>query len=282
MLYGFYLRFTLPLLLALGLFCSGFAQPTNGLPIIFNTYLSGDQMLPTVATTAHAKATAILVNNLLMVTGDYADLSSEIFGQDTLRRVGLTGVVIHRSTQIERATVVRAYEEVYPGLPTLSLLNDGGTTGQFFGVFKLNEAQVQELKDGLYFIIIHTKDYPRGEISGQLLTNMKLELSSTDLVGFWQIQASPKPLYLVFKDSGNFSILVDLTNNTSMDSGEYSLVDTTLSFTSDATASYCPDAIGKYTVMLTEQDHLRFFLLNDSCLGRLRCLRASRFMPLVP
>lgn len=111
---------------------------------------------------------------------------------------------------------------------------------------------------------------------------MVLELSAYDLIGTWQIQATPEPLYLVFAEDGRYNIQVDMADNICLDSGYYTLTGTTLTFCSDASTYYCPNKMGSYLVMLTTQDQLRFFPLSDTCEGRLCSLRTARFVPLRP
>lgn len=118
-------RLVMRLLLTSWLLCFGLAQDYSVLPVTFSAQLTGEQMLPAVVTTASGGATAVLVDHLLVVTGEYVGLSSEVFGQDSLRRVGLTGIVIHKAAPGEHGTIVRAHDTVYPGLRTWSLLNDG-------------------------------------------------------------------------------------------------------------------------------------------------------------
>lgn len=250
----------------------------DGLPLTFATELSGEQVIPPVATDASGSLSAVLLGDQLFVTGTYADLSSSIFGHGDFRQ---SGIQIHLASVGENGNIVRAdVEQLYPGLRTFRLFHDGGSTGSFMGIYKLSEMQVQDLADGLYYLSIVTEARGRIELRGQLLPTLKLELDAKDLTGLWEIQAAVDPDYLQFNEDGSYSIFETAKREYVLESGLYTLDGLNFTFTTEADNFYCPNAKGVYTVMLSEHGQLRFFPLEDACSIRLSNLRGSLILPM--
>lgn len=96
-------------------------------------------------TSGSGSVTAVLVGNHLFLTGTFDGLSSPA-----------TSAHLHRAPKGQRGPVAF----------TLSIAN--AAPGVLGGSFELSSSQVQELKAGQYYVQIHTKTNPEGEIRGWL------------------------------------------------------------------------------------------------------------------
>jgi hypothetical protein len=249
-------------------------------PITFTATLTGDQLVPPIETAASGKATATLVGDLLVVTGEYEELSGELYSKGSLM---IPAVAIHHSAPGECGGIVRVVaEEVLPGMHDFALMSEGGRTGSFTGVFKLTEEQIRELEEGHFYLQLYTETQPRGELRGQLTPTLKLELTAQDLLGVWENQSYNFPSHYLFKEDGTFFVgeFVEMMERLPTEHGEYHIEGNHLTFITDEHNVFCPGATGTYTVMLTVNDQLRLFPLQDECSYRMTDLRGRLLLPI--
>ncbi|MCA9838148.1 MAG: CHRD domain-containing protein [Trueperaceae bacterium] len=115
----------------------------------FDASLSGGAEVPAVTTSGTGSATAVLSGNTITVTGTYSGLSGPA-----------TAAHIHGP----------AAKDATAGV-VLALTAAEGTTagsGTLSGTGTLTDAQITQLRDGLYYINVHTAANASGEIRGQL------------------------------------------------------------------------------------------------------------------
>ena len=114
----------------------------------FSATLSGAAEVPAVATSGSGTAVVVLNNTQTQFTYSvtYTGLSS-----------GVTASHIHRAAVGVNGGVIFGFA------PPL-----GTTSGSFNGVVNPTAAQVADLLAGLYYVNIHTTNFPGGEIRGQL------------------------------------------------------------------------------------------------------------------
>jgi len=136
--------------LALLLLSGANAQMDSAAAVVFTASLSGDNVVPAVSTDASGTAVAVLKGNLLVVGGTYEGLSSDIAVE--IRG----GFHIHQGAAGENGGIV------------FEVGNDGGTAGTFSGAFVLTDEQMTALKDGLFYLQLHTANNKPGELRGQL------------------------------------------------------------------------------------------------------------------
>lgn len=119
----------------------------------FCAILSGSQEVPPVQTNASGFVKATLKGHTLIVKGRFQGLSSA-----------------YVAAHVHGASLPGTNSGV---LFTLNAtLNPGNLSGKFSECqnrFGLTDAQIQQLKDGLFYVNIHTSQFPNGEIRGQLL-----------------------------------------------------------------------------------------------------------------
>ncbi len=255
----------------------GMAAP---FPITFTATLTGDQVIPPVETAASGKAVATLVGDLLVVTGEYEGLSGELYSKGSLM---IPAVAIHHSAAGECGGIVRvAAQEVLPGMHDFALLSEGGREGIFNGAFKLTEEQIRELEEGRFYLQVYTETQPRGELRGQLTPTLNLEPTAQDLIGVWENQSYNFPNHYLFKEDGTFFVgeFVEMMERLPTEHGEYHIEGNYLTFITDEHNPFCPGATGTYTVMLTVNDQLRLFPLQDECSYRMTDLRGRLLLPL--
>lgn len=117
----------------------------------FTADLSGANVVPPVDTTATGWAVAILSGRLLQVDGAFSGLSSDL------------AVALRGGVHIHHAVA----DDIGPIL--FQLDHDGVRSGTFSGVFSLDDLQIQQLRDGEFYVQVHSVDHGAGELRGQLL-----------------------------------------------------------------------------------------------------------------
>lgn len=156
------------------------------LPITFTASLSSDQLVTRVDSGGRGEVRALLTGKQLVVTGTYQDLSSPLNVATGFAPVAY----IRKAAPGEDGPVVRLGAEqaqaTLGGVRTMTLTTDGGTSGWFTGVFTLTDEQVEELKQGLYYVQLYTEENAAGELRGQLDTGLVLDASAEDMVGIWR------------------------------------------------------------------------------------------------
>lgn len=126
------------------------AQMTSSEVTVFKAELSGGDVVPSVSTMASGWAVAVLHGSTLVVGGQYADLGSDLASDVR------GGGHIHQAAPGETGGIV------------VELAPMGARSGTFSGVFELTAEQVQALKDGMFYVQIHTADHKPGELRGHL------------------------------------------------------------------------------------------------------------------
>lgn len=96
---------------------------------------------------------ATLEGNTLTVTGEFANLASELID------VAGTPAHIHEAPRGESGPVV---------FPLEVQRGEDNRSGTISGQFELTDEQVQALRAGNYYVNVHTEEFPAGEIRGQL------------------------------------------------------------------------------------------------------------------
>jgi hypothetical protein len=120
----------------------------------FEAVLTGEQEAEPVETGATGQATATISNNLLTVSGSFEGLESDLYE--------IAGSSAH----------IHIGERGEPGPVVWSLLvspNPDNRSGTFSILqAELTDEEVENFREGLYFINVHTVENPEGEIRGQL------------------------------------------------------------------------------------------------------------------
>jgi hypothetical protein len=120
---------------------------------ISTTQLSGaNEVPPVTGTSATGAATATLEDDKLIVSGSFSGLTSALT-EDAAH--------VHQAPPGENGGIVFDLN-VTPGAD--------GRSGSFTGTRTLNETQRKAFKDGLFYVNIHSMNYPAGEIRGQFST----------------------------------------------------------------------------------------------------------------
>jgi hypothetical protein len=255
------------------------AESAQVFPINFTATLSGANVIPPIDTPARGSATATLVGDILTVTGNYADLQSEVFGQGSLL---MPGVVVHQSKPGDDGPVVHLIAEaVYPGQHNLSLLTSGGTSGTFTGVYRLTDEQIHDLKAGLFYLAIHTEAEPRGELRGQFVSSTKVELTVEDLIGEWRREAVVDKTHYRFSLDGTVTAAAthDLLDENPIETGRFEIEGTKVIFTTADDNLMCAGVRGEYEALLTGDHTLRLFPLDDPCPTRVGNLNGALLKP---
>lgn len=143
-------RFTFLLALGIVLVLAACGGPA---PERFGAALSGQSEVPPVTTNADGNVDATLTGNTLTVTGSVTNLSS------ALREVQGSAAHIHRGQAGENGPIV------FP-LTVQPLV--GANSANLSGTFTLSDEQINILRNGGYYVNVHTENYPGGEVRGQL------------------------------------------------------------------------------------------------------------------
>ena len=135
--------------LIIALFSVASGQMGDG-PVVMTFSVSGEQVLNAVDTMGTGSGIAVLDGHLLVIGGTYSGLSSDVATDIA------GGIHIHLGARGENGGVVFPVD------------NTGGTEGTFNGAFMLDDDQVQQFLEGLFYINIHTLNNMPGEIRGQV------------------------------------------------------------------------------------------------------------------
>ncbi len=131
----------------------------------FAAILSGDEIFPNlVPTQASGTLGAVLIDNRLIVRGDFRGLSSPlrdyVADPSTQTNPKVTSAVhIHRGSAQQNGPTVFSLE-VIP--------ESNGLNGRVKGNYILTDDQLKDLNSGLLYIDIHTKGFRPGELRGIL------------------------------------------------------------------------------------------------------------------
>lgn len=124
---------------------------------VFTAKLTGYQETQTVLTEASGEVTATLTGNVLVVTGQFQNLSSPI------APVAVSGAHIHAGLAGQDGNVE------FTLVPTLAVDSLSGSFSGLTNTFTLTPNQILALDQHGLYVNIHTVAYPAGEIRGQLL-----------------------------------------------------------------------------------------------------------------
>ncbi len=131
----------------------------------FAAVLTGEAIVPRPVSTGATGAVGVaLINNRLVVRGDFSNLSSGLrdYATDPLTPPNpniTSGIHIHRGTPQENGPFQYALQ--------VELMADG-LNGRVRGEYTLSEEQIQALNSGNLYIDLHTKAYRAGELRGVL------------------------------------------------------------------------------------------------------------------
>lgn len=131
----------------------------------FAAILSGDEIYPNpVPTQASGTLGAVLIDNRLLVRGDFRGLSSPLrdYVADPSPQTNpkvTSAVHIHRGSAEQNGPTVFSLEVI---------LESNGLNGRVKGDYVLTDAQLKDLNSGLLYIDIHTKGFRPGELRGIL------------------------------------------------------------------------------------------------------------------
>jgi CHRD domain len=139
-------------LIALGLtIASVFVACPAPAAITFTAKLAGSSEVPAVTTTGTGSATVTLNETTKQITVDGA-------------YTGLSSVVASPFAHIHGPAAAGSNAPVI-----FALTYDLATSGKLGGTFTLTDAQITDLKAGLYYVNVHTVNNPSGEVRGQLI-----------------------------------------------------------------------------------------------------------------
>jgi hypothetical protein len=119
---------------------------------VSTTQLQSTNEVPSTSSSATGTATATLDGDDLTVTGSFSGLSS------ALHEVSGSGAHVHQAAAGQNGDIVFNLD-VTPGADSRS--------GAFSGKKTLNDTQKTAFKDGLFYVNIHSENFPMGEIRGQ-------------------------------------------------------------------------------------------------------------------
>jgi hypothetical protein len=119
---------------------------------VSTTQLQGTNEVPPTSSSATGTATATLDGDDLTVTGSFSGLSS------ALHEVSGSAAHVHQAAAGQNGDIVFNLD-VTPGADSRS--------GTFSGKKTLNDTQKTAFKDGLFYVNIHSENFPMGEIRGQ-------------------------------------------------------------------------------------------------------------------
>ncbi|MGA9525150.1 MAG: CHRD domain-containing protein [Myxococcaceae bacterium] len=117
------------------------------------TTLSGDQQVPAVTTSATGTATAELYGETLEVEGSFEGLQSDLL------------VAAGSSAHVHRAARGASGPIVFNLTVTPAADNRSGT---FKGSSTLSADDLENYRNGLLYVNVHSTDHPTGEIRGQI------------------------------------------------------------------------------------------------------------------
>lgn len=126
------------------------AQTPDAQASVFSADLTSTNVVPPVHTAATGWVVAVLHGSTLQIDGAYGNLSSDL--ATNVRG----GIHLHRGGPDENGAIV------------FELDHAGDRVGTFSGSFDLDQDQIQALQDGMFYIQIHSRSHPQGEIRGQL------------------------------------------------------------------------------------------------------------------
>ena len=139
----------------------GFLEPDADVSFVFGAAIEESQEVGNVPDTpAEGSFSAALNGNILFVSGEFSDLTSDLFNVGGDDRFGNPESAVH--VHLGAAGVNGGI------LGNLSVIDNGDGSGRFSGQFELEDAEAaQALADGLY-INLHTQNNQGGELRGQI------------------------------------------------------------------------------------------------------------------
>lgn len=120
---------------------------------VATTSLTGANETPAVTTNATGTATATLEDDELTVTGSFSGLQSDLFE------------VSGSSAHVHEAAAGNAGPIVF----NLTVTSTDKRNGTFTGTRKLDDHEMEDFKNGLYYVNVHSTTNQSGEIRGQFV-----------------------------------------------------------------------------------------------------------------
>lgn len=160
----------------------------------YTAKLTGYQETAPVLTEASGNITATLTGNVLVVSGQFQNLSGPV------APIAVTGTHIHTGLTGQDGGVELSL------VPTLALDSLSGTFQGLTNTFTLTTAQLVALQQRGLYVNIHTMTHPQGEIRGQLLP----EQSNTR---YYMAELTGSSEFPVVYTSGGGKVLVEQNGN---------------------------------------------------------------------
>jgi len=151
-------------------------DPTGNDLVTFLPISEAQEVDPVVNTDATGDFYAVLSDNTLNVSGDFSELSSDLFSvgpdQDSEGNTQ-SSVHLHLGGLGENGGILR----------NLTVVDNGDNSGFFSGSFTLDETEVATVESGGVYINLHTENNPSGELRGQVvLENLDTVIPQEDVV----------------------------------------------------------------------------------------------------
>lgn len=136
-----------------------FAEDINS-----ETELSGDNEVPPTDSDANGEVAATLTENMLQITGTFEDLES------SLHDVSGSPAHVHKALAGENGPII---------FNLVVAPSDDNMSGTLSLSANLTQEQIDDFRNGRYYVNVHSEDFPSGEIRGQLGVNLS-EINDTE------------------------------------------------------------------------------------------------------
>ncbi len=150
--------------------------PTDDTLVTFLPISEAQEVDPVVNTDATGDFYAVLSGNTLNISGDFSELSSDLFSSRTepdSEGNAASAIHLHGAALGENGDLLRNF----------TIVDTGNNSGFFSGNFTLNETELQAVESGEVYINLHTENNPNGELRGQVvLENLDTVIPQEDVV----------------------------------------------------------------------------------------------------
>ncbi|NEQ35764.1 MAG: CHRD domain-containing protein [Okeania sp. SIO3I5] len=150
--------------------------PTDDTLVTFLPISEAQEVDPVVNTDATGDFYAVLSGNTLNISGDFSELSSDLFSSRTepdSEGNAASAIHLHGAALGENGDLLRNF----------TIVDNGDNSGFFSGSFTLNETELQAVESGEVYINLHTDNNQSGELRGQVvLENLDTVTPQEDVV----------------------------------------------------------------------------------------------------
>ncbi len=151
-------------------------DPNGDTLVTFLPISEAQEVEPVVNTDANGSFYAVLSGNNLNISGDFSELSSDLFSSRTepdSEGNAPSAIHLHGAALGENGDLLRNF----------TIVDTGNNSGFFSGNFTLNETELQAVESGEVYINLHTENNPNGELRGQVvLENFDTVIPDEDVV----------------------------------------------------------------------------------------------------